>query len=179
METALATRSDAREILALQHLAYRTEAAIYEDETLPPLLETLEDLAARFESRHFLKAIEDGRIVGSVRAFQDGETCYLERLIVHPDYRRRGIGETLLRRIETLFPDARRCELFTGHRSAGNIRLYERLGYRAFRQARVNEKVSLIYLEKFSHLAASIRVLEKNGFVERGPGAEEGTIRFK
>jgi ribosomal protein S18 acetylase RimI-like enzyme len=128
MEIVPATVDDAESILALQHLAYQTEAAIYDDFTLPPLTETLEDLKARFGDRRFLKAVEDRQLVGSVRAFQDGATCQVEWLIVHPDYRCRGIGTALLDRIETLFPTARRFELFTGNKSAGNLRLYERLG---------------------------------------------------
>lgn len=148
MEITFATVEDADTILALQRFAYQSEAAIYDDFTIPPLTETLADLKARFGDRRFLKAIEDGQIVGSVRAFQDGVTCHVERLIVHPDYRRRGIGTALLNEIETVFPNARRCELFTGHKSAGNIRLYQRLGYREFRREQVNEKVTLVYMEK-------------------------------
>lgn len=145
---ATATVDDAACILALQHLAYQTEAAIYDDRTLPPLRDTLEDLAGRFETRRFLKAAGGERIVGSVRAFQQGDTCFVERLIVDPGWRGRGIGTALLREIEARFPSVRRYELFTGHRSERNIRLYERLGYRAFRHERVNEKVTLVYMEK-------------------------------
>lgn len=148
MKITPATLDDVQEILTLQHLAYQTEAAIYDDDTLPPLLDTLGDVTTRFESRRFLKAVDGDRCVGSVRAFQESETCYVERLIVHPDFRRRGIGTALLRRIETLFPTARRFELFTGHKSESNLRLYERHGYRRFRQERVNGKVSLIFMEK-------------------------------
>jgi RimJ/RimL family protein N-acetyltransferase len=148
MTITQATAADAEAILALQHLAYQTEAAIYGDPTLPPLLDTFDGFVARFEDRRFLKAVEQGRIVGSVRGWQKGDTCFVERLIVHPDYRRRGIGSALLRKIETFFPDVRRFELFTGHRSEANIRLYERLGYRAFRQQPANEKVTLVFLEK-------------------------------
>ncbi len=148
MEIKTAIIEDAETILALQRLAYQSEAAIYDDFTIPPLTETLEDLKARFQDRRFLKAIKGGQIVGSARAFQDGPTCQVERLIVHPDYRRRGIGGALLNVIETCFSAARRFELFTGHKSESNIRLYKRIGYRAVRQERINEKVSLVFMEK-------------------------------
>ncbi len=148
MEIKPAMIEDAEAILALQRLAYQSEAAIYDDFTIPPLTETLADIKTRFQDRRFLKAVADGQIVGSVRAFQDGPTCHVERLIVHPDYRRQGIGTALLHWIESCFPAAQRFELFTGHKSESNIRLYERVGYRAFRQKEVNEKVSLVFMEK-------------------------------
>ena len=87
MEISPAAIEDAEEILALQRLAYQSEASIYDDFTIPPLTETLEGLKARFGDRRFLKAVENGRIVGSVRAFQDKARCHVERLIVHPEYR--------------------------------------------------------------------------------------------
>ena len=50
--------------------------------------------------------------------------------------------------IEARFPAARRYELFTGEKSAGNIRLYERLGYRICRRERLSEQVMLVWMEK-------------------------------
>jgi ribosomal protein S18 acetylase RimI-like enzyme len=94
-------------------------------------------VATHFGMDRFLKVIEDGQLVGSVRAFQDEEACHVERLVVHPDYGRRGIGLALLKMIETCFPAARRFELFTGQKSESNIRLYERIGYRGVRQERL------------------------------------------
>jgi GNAT superfamily N-acetyltransferase len=148
MEITPATVDDAEIVLALQRLAYHTEAAIYDDFTIPPLTETLNDLKAQFRVRRFLKAVERGQIVGSVRGFLEEATLHVERLIVHPDYRHRGIGTALLIGIETVFPTARRFQLFTGHKSSGNIRLYKRLGYRPFRREPVNEKVTLVFMEK-------------------------------
>ncbi len=148
MEIKIATIEDAEAVLALQRLAYQSEAAIYDDFTLRPLTETLGDIKDRFHDRRFLKALEDGQIVGSVRAFQEDATCHVERLVVHPDYQRRGIGTALLNMIETCFPAASRLELFTGHKSESNIRLYERVGYRAVRQEQVSEKVTLVVMEK-------------------------------
>ncbi len=148
MEIRDAIIEDAESILALQRLAYQSEAAVYDDFRLRPLTETLEDIKDRFQDRRFLKALENGQIVGSIRGYQDGVVCHVERLVVHPDYQRRGIGTALLKVIETCFPVALRFELFTGHKSENNIRLYERAGYRAVRQKQVNEKLSLIVMEK-------------------------------
>lgn len=148
MNISPATVEDAAAIFDLQRCAYQTEAAIYNDFSIPPLVETLEQLQDQFNSRLFLKATEDNHIVGSVRAFQKDATCYVERLIVDPAYRRRGIGTALLREIEAAHPAARRFELFTGHKSVNNLRLYERLDYRPFRQEIVNEKLTMVFLEK-------------------------------
>jgi ribosomal protein S18 acetylase RimI-like enzyme len=148
MNISSATIEDAAAIFDLQRLAYQTEAAIYDDFSIPPLVETLDQLRDQFCSRGFLKAMEGGRLVGSVRAFQKDATCYVERLIVDPEHRNRGIGAALLRRIEAAYPAAARFQLFTGHKSINNLRLYERLGYRPFRRQPVNEKLTMVYLEK-------------------------------
>jgi len=65
--------ADAEEILALQRRAYQSEAAIYDDYSLPPLLETLEEIRDRFRDHLFLKAVRGERIVGSVRAREEDE----------------------------------------------------------------------------------------------------------
>lgn len=148
MVIALALVEDVAEILDLQRLAYRSEGALYGDYSIPPLTQTLDELRAHFGSRLFLKAVEEGTIIGSVRAHQQGLTCHVERLIVHPDFQRRGIGTELLKQIEAGFPEARRFELFTGYKSAGNIRLYERSGYKAFRRESVSESLCLVFMEK-------------------------------
>jgi hypothetical protein len=81
-----ARSEDAPEILALQELAYRSEAELYDDWTIPPLTQTLSQIEAEFDTKVFLKAVHAGRIVGSVRASLDGGTCHIGRLIVHPNY---------------------------------------------------------------------------------------------
>jgi GNAT superfamily N-acetyltransferase len=152
-----ASVDDSAAILALQKLAYQSEAALYNDFSLPPLTETLEDFRSQFGSRVVLKAVDQGRIVGSVRACRDGKTCRIGRLIVHPDYRRRGIGTQLMRRIEAACGTAERFELFTGHKSANAIRLYERLGYEVFKQEPVHDRLTLVFLEKKRQVAGILR----------------------
>jgi hypothetical protein len=38
--------------------------------------------------------------------------------------------------------------LFTGSRSEGNIRFYEKLGYRVFRSEQLSPRVKLVFMEK-------------------------------
>jgi ribosomal protein S18 acetylase RimI-like enzyme len=139
---------DAGEILDLQRAAYRSEAAIYDDDTIPPLTQTLEEMQVDIQQKVVLKVAIDDKIVGSVRAYQEGDTCYVGRLIVDPDFQNRGIGTRLMHEIEGLFDRAHRFELFTGHKSERNLHLYRKLGYRVCRQQRLSDAVNLVFLEK-------------------------------
>jgi GNAT superfamily N-acetyltransferase len=143
-----AAMEDAAEILALQLLAYQSEAAIYDDYTIAPLTQTLGEMEADLREQVALKASLEGRIVGSVRGRVAEGTCYVGWLIVHPDVQNRGLGTELLYAIERACPAARRFELFTGYRSERNLDLYHRLGYRIFREERVNDRLTLLFLEK-------------------------------
>jgi ribosomal protein S18 acetylase RimI-like enzyme len=99
-------------------------------------------------SHLYLKAVLEGRIIGAVRGRLETGTCYVGRLIVHPKVQNQGIGMQLMRSIEAQFPDAERCELFTGEHSEKNLHLYRKLGYTAFCSAPLTPKVTLVYLEK-------------------------------
>jgi indole-3-glycerol phosphate synthase len=143
-----ATIGDAQAILNLQKLAYQSEAELYQDWTISPLTQTLEELAREFEMQCFLKAVSKSELIGSVRACLKQETCFIGRLIVHPYWQNRGIGAKLMAAIESCFGDAQRYELFTGNKSERNLHLYRKLGYKPFRSERLDEQVTLVFLEK-------------------------------
>ena len=145
-----ASIEDAGEILVLQKLAYVSEAEIIDDFTIPPLHQTLAETLVEFDRQVVLKVELEGRIVGSVRSYPDRGTCYVGKLIVHPDYQNRGIGTTLLQAAENEFPAADRYELFTGQKSEKNLHLYHKNGYRVFEHTAISEKLILVYLEKLS-----------------------------
>ncbi len=143
-----AQRDDMKTILDLQYLSYQSEAELFNDRNIQPLTQTLHDLLSEYEKGIVLKATdESGAIIGSVRAYSEDGTAYIGKLMVHPQNQRQGIGSQLLSAIENEYPE-HRYELFTSTRSVGNIRLYERLGYRIFKQVSVSDELQFVYLEK-------------------------------
>lgn len=145
----LAAESDLQEILTLQYLAYQSEAELFDDKKIPPLTQTLSDIKKEYAAGKILKAVRGGEIIGSVRGRVDGETTYIGKLIVHPKFQGRGLGTRLLAEIERHCPSAR-FELFTSTRSLKNIGLYERAGYKKFREKKLTAELSFVYLEKFA-----------------------------
>ncbi len=139
---------DLREILELQYLAYQSEAALFGTQDIPPLKQTLDEVVEEFNSGVILKMVlDDGTIIGSVRAKEAGGSVAVGKLMVHPDYRQRGYGTRLLNEIEACFP-GKRFELFTSTRSEANLRMYQRNGYRIFDRKPVKGDLVFLYLEK-------------------------------
>ena len=105
-------------------------------------------MQADFRQQVVFKATLDRSLIGSVRGYLQDGTCHIGRLIVHPEFQNRGIGTSLMNRIELHFREARRYELFTGERSERNLYLYNKLGYRIFRTERLTDKTTVVFLEK-------------------------------
>lgn len=143
-----AKKEDLKEILELQYLAYQSEAKLFGDMEIPPLKQTIEEVFDEFQKGIILKKTDDmGAIIGSVRAYQDGETVYIGKLMVHPKMQKKGIGTELLMRIENEFPN-QKYELFTSTKSISNIRLYERMGYKIFKEETISSELKFVYLHK-------------------------------
>ncbi|MFF0435841.1 GNAT family N-acetyltransferase [Streptomyces sp. NPDC004327] len=146
---------DAESILKLQFLCYQREAEIYQDWSIEPLTQSLAELRAELaEGRGFVARLGD-EIVASVRGRLDEDgTVRIAKLIVHPRMQRHGLGGRLLDAIENHFADepapaaAKRFQLFTGHRSEGNLRLYRSKGYEQVATREVGPKLTLVTLEK-------------------------------
>lgn len=140
--------SDLPEILQLQYLAYQSEAELFGSRDIPPLKQTLDEVNEEYNAGIIFKMLDDsGNLIGSVRAAEDNGTIFIGKLMVHPQHRKRGYGTQLLLEIERYFPD-KRYELFTSTRSMDNIRLYQKLGYKIFKQEKVDDELSFLYFEK-------------------------------
>lgn len=148
MDVERAALSDCQEILSLQKLVYVSEAEIYEDFGIAPLVQTLHEIEDEFRKKVFLKIVSDAKIIGSARGSAEKGTCYVEKLIVHPNFQNIGLGTKLIKELERFFSDCERFELFTGHKSQKNLRLYTKLGYIAFKSLRVTSNLNFVFLEK-------------------------------
>jgi len=145
----LAERRDVPEILALQKIAYQSEAELYGDDSLPGLQETLPEIEAEFDRAVFGKAVVNGKIIGSIRGHRDGATARLTRCTVHPYFQRRGIGRRLIGEFEKSWPpEIRRFEAIAGHKSTRRIDVYKSLGYRPFKTVPFRPAIEWVHLEK-------------------------------
>ena len=148
MTITKAEESDLQQILDLQYLAYQSEARLLDDFTIPPLTQTLAEVEQEFAKGIFLKAVDGiGEKIGSVRAWKEGNTVYVGKLIVQPEMQSRGIGTKLVRAIEREF-SCKRYEIFTSTKSVRTIRIYEHLGYVKFKEQKISDKLTLVFLEK-------------------------------
>ncbi|SNT30402.1 Acetyltransferase (GNAT) domain-containing protein [Streptosporangium subroseum] len=115
-----------RNLLAVQHAAYAVEAKIIEDDRIPPLHETLEELCA--ERLTWLGAFDDDRLVGAVAWSETALMVDIDRLVVDPGAHRRGIGGALVREVMARAGE-RRIVVSTGRANMPARTLYERFGF--------------------------------------------------
>ena len=150
MRIEIAIENDSKSILELQKVSFHQRGLDYNNMNLIPLVETHGDFSKTFINYKYLKAIINDIIIGSVRANESNGTCYISRLIVHPNYQRKGIGSKLLLEIEKHFREkVKRFELFTGESNRKSISIYKNLGYTVNRRSDDYE-VPIVYLGKNS-----------------------------
>ncbi len=146
---------DAGEVLTLQRAAYVTEAQAHADLNLPPLRQSFAEVAAELADPEVLALgwrNPSGRLVAAVRArvtTHDSRVAEIGRLTVVPDYQGQRLGTRLLGAVEEQLPaTVAVLRLFTGEHSAGNLRLYARLGYRESRRQLTSAGYRLVHLTK-------------------------------
>ncbi|MFI6450603.1 GNAT family N-acetyltransferase [Streptosporangium amethystogenes] len=139
---------DAGEILTVQRAAYVGEAQLYGDPFIAPLVESAGQVRRAVETAIVLVARDRTRIVGAIRGRMSGTTCLVGRLVVAPDRQGAGIGGALLAALHDEAAAALVFDLFTGHLSEGNLRLYRRHGYRETRRERMSDHLTLVHMRR-------------------------------
>ncbi|MBN3526997.1 GNAT family N-acetyltransferase [Paenibacillus apiarius] len=136
----------ASQVLAVQLPAYRVEADLIRFEDIPPLKDNISSLQQCGETFHGYYVGE--RLAGAVSYKQEGETIDIHRMIVHPDYFRRGIAQALLQHVERMHPDAHMFIVATGARNEPAKRLYEKNGYELVREQEAAPGLILAFFQK-------------------------------
>ncbi len=141
-----ATADDAAELLVLQRCCWMQEAMANDTLDIPALHETLGDVREWIAGWQVWTVRSQGRLVAAVRARAVDQAWEIGRLMVAPDLAGQGIGRWLLGHAERHAPSQTTSfALVTGARSARNIDLYRRAGYRIDPGAPcVEDRVSLV-----------------------------------
>jgi ech hydrogenase subunit C len=143
-----AEKSDAPGILDLQKTAGQCEAEIYNDDNLPALQQTLEELQNDFDRATYIKAVINDKIIGSARGQARDDTALVSGVVVHPYYQRQEIGRRLVDEIEKAFPNAKRFEAFTGRPNTRGLQLLGQAGYQEFKTEPFTPAITWVYLQK-------------------------------
>lgn len=116
----------ARILLDLQKAAYAVEAGLLGDDRLPPLRDTLVEIAAW--RGQWVVAWEGTQLLGAVAWDDRGDELEIDRLMVAPAASRRGVGSALL---QTVIGAAGRRPIHTatGRDNPPAIRMYEKHGF--------------------------------------------------
>jgi ribosomal protein S18 acetylase RimI-like enzyme len=116
---------------AIQIAAYAVEAALIDNEAIPPLHESVDDLRRRpFD---WLAALDGEQIIGAIALQPRADVVDIHRLIVDPAAFRRGAGSALIQAVLDQ-AGARPVFVATGAANAPARRLYERLGFTLTRE---------------------------------------------
>ncbi|MBO1756118.1 tRNA (guanosine(37)-N1)-methyltransferase TrmD [Allobranchiibius sp. CTAmp26] len=122
---------DVGELLTLTHACWLTTGIENDTLQIPAQHETYASLAESLHTTSTYVVRSHGRLIASARGRLDEDAWEIERVMVAPDLRGRGLGGWLLEQIEARAPEgATAYSLFTGERSLGPLRMYRRAGYR-------------------------------------------------
>ncbi|MEU1300942.1 GNAT family N-acetyltransferase [Streptomyces shenzhenensis] len=147
-----ATERDTEQIFRLQYLCFQSEAALYGNYRIDPLVQSLESVRQEVAADCVFVARLGDEVIGSVRGTVTGDgAASIGKLCVHPRLQGHGIGARLLRAAEAALAEERGATTFrlcAGHRSEGNLRLYRRVGYQTVGTSEGEDGVPMIVLEK-------------------------------
>lgn len=143
-----ATTEQAPAILAIQKRAFEQEARLCEDWDIPPMTETLEAVLEHIVSATVLAAWIGPQLVGAARGILAGGVCTIRGVCIEPEHQGQRIGTTLLAAIEQAHPTASRFELMTNSSMTGNVRFYERHGYRVTELKPFSDRIVLACMSK-------------------------------
>lgn len=175
VELILATVDDAELIHEMKYKAFMPLYEKYHDDETTPVNEKIDNVIYKLthsNSQYYLIRFK-GENAGAIRIArklnqktdsessmnggdrEDGgpeyiqDVLYISPLFILPEYQNRGIGQTAIRKVFELYPDAVAWRLDTIKQETGNCHLYEKCGFvRTGGEHAVNEHMTLVDYEK-------------------------------
>ncbi|HEY8909456.1 MAG TPA: GNAT family N-acetyltransferase [Desulfosporosinus sp.] len=135
----------ARQLLALQKISYKVEADLIRYSDLPPLNDTLEILQNSKET--FCGYYDGARLVGAISYERRGDVLDICRLMVHPEFFRREIAQTMLQEIDGM-EKAEIMTVSTGSKNIPALKFYQRYGFVAQGEREVASGIFITSLKK-------------------------------
>ena len=125
----------AKEIWNLQQASYQIEADLIGFQELPPLKESIEDVMALNEE--FFGYYMDGLLAGAISIEkEDSDSMTICRMMVHPDFHRKGIASSLLDEVFTN-TTIEQWKVTTGAANMPAKNLYIKHGFREVKEFEV------------------------------------------
>lgn len=136
----------AEQIYQVQQAAYTIERDLIEYPDFPPLRVTRADIQQ--EPDRFLGYWEGTRLAGVLSFTLSPEVLDIGRLIVHPEFFRRGIARTLLEEVERQATPPMRLTVSTAEKNYPAVQLYLKHGYSLSRRTTLPDGLVLVRFSK-------------------------------
>ncbi|MEA1852586.1 GNAT family N-acetyltransferase [Cytobacillus sp. OWB-43] len=135
----------AQEVFSIQIAAYKIEAAIIGSYDLPPLKETIETLQNCGES--FFGYYSEERLYGVISINIDRHVIEVCRLVVHPNFFKKGVAQALLNFIENE-NKSKKLKVSTATKNTPAVNFYKKNCFQLVGEKIVSEHITLAFFEK-------------------------------
>ena len=139
--------AELNQVYAIQKAAYRVEAEIIGALVFPPLHGTRQELA-NSKDEGFV-CLHDNRPSGAIFLEMTTDSVLISKLIVTPEFFRRGIAKALISHCLALYPVAA-FEVGTGSANYPALQLYRSFGFRIFEETTVEENIMICRLQRLA-----------------------------
>lgn len=136
----------AESVLSVQIPSYMLEAALLDNDEIPPLKETAVSLQNCDET--FLGYYINEELCGVISFKLDKGVVDIHRLFVHPNHLRKGIAKKLLYSLQDECHDAKKMIVSTGSKNTPAIQFYLHNGFAVLKEITVEDNISLTLFEK-------------------------------
>lgn len=131
------------QMLRVQKAAYEVEAQLIGTRNIPPLNETLEELAVVCDE-NFFGFVMDGELMGFVATMEESPHLRISRLVVDPKFFRNGIGKALVLFVQNHRVPGQKIIVSTGVANLPGRNLYEKFGFERVRTFVVQDGTEIV-----------------------------------